>query len=178
MEKSEKKKISKKLKKFSTFFVVNASTTIVDYLFYTLMARILGNSDFGLVIATVTGGTIGTIVAYILNNKITWKEADPGKTGVFKFFAWNATKIAAIKPVLTVLYKNLSGLYEFGFSITSAIHLPFDYAFVESTGIFVLVTLTTMMMSYLIYDRLIFKQKKEDGGKKKDMESVRESGEE
>lgn len=168
MEKSKKKKIGKK---FGVFFVVNFCTTLVDYGFYTLTARLIGDNNY-LWVASMVGGTIGTIIAYILNDRITWKSADPGKMGVIKFFVWNGLKIAAIKPVLTVFYRLFGGLYEFGFSISSAIHLPFDYNFVESTAIYVLTTATTMILSFLVYDKLIFKGEEKKDRKKKNVESV------
>lgn len=174
MEKQKKKKLGKKI---GSFFVAGVTATVVDYAVYTLVARIIGNNDF-LVLASIISGTLGIVVSYIMNSRITWKEKDPGKSGVVKFFGWNIFKTVAIRPVLVAGFGFLTAVYEFAFSISSSIGLPFDYEFVESTGIFCFATASTMVLSYLVYDKLIFSREKEKRGEKKDVESVRESREE
>lgn len=147
-------------KKFGTFFVVNIVTTLVDFVFYTVLARILGNDLLWLV--AIISGLSGAVVSFIVNKKITWRSSKPKKFGVYLFFIWNGAKIAVVRPLLTIVYSYLTPIYVFAFSITKAIGLPFDMDFVESTGVFCFVTLSTMIMSYLIYDRLVFGNKKEN----------------
>lgn len=158
MEKRERRK--KKVKKIGTFFVVNFTTTLIDFAIYAIVARFVGNSL--LVVATISGGTVAAVAAYFLNKKITWRGTQTNKRGLFAFFGWNAGKVFIAKPLLTILYGFLTAVYRFLFSVSIFLRFPFDYDFVESTGIFIFVTLTTMILSYLIYDRLVFKKPEEN----------------
>lgn len=66
-----------------------------------------------------------------------------------------------ISPFFTWLFQSITPLYKFAFDISSAINLPFDYNFVESTGVFVLTACVTMTLNYLFYDKLVFGNTKE-----------------
>ena len=175
MEKSEKKQTGKK---FGGFFVLGVFTTLVELAIYTLVARIIGDNDY-LWIATLIGGVLGTIIAFILNSKIIWKNNEAGKREALIFFVYNIVKTLTLKEFLTWAFSFLTPVYEFAFSICQFLHLPFDYDFVESTGIFGFTALVCMMITYLVYDKIVFLEKKnEKGGKKKNMESVRKPREE
>lgn len=155
---TERKEVGKK---FGTFFVVNFTTTLIEFVVYSIVARILGN-DF-LWLATIIGGAIGAIISFILNKRITWKKANVKRAGTWLFFLWNGAKVVIIKPALTFLFATFGPLYEAVFSISGALNLPFDMDFIESTGVFCLVVLTTMVLSYLVYDRLVFCEKENRG---------------
>ena len=65
--------------------------------------------------------------------------------------------------------------------ITSAVHLPFDYDFVESTGIYVLMTIVTMTLNYIFYEKVVFgnvAKVQEKEGEEVDVERVRKAGKE
>lgn len=72
------------------------------------------------------------------------------------FFVWNGLSALAITPFFTWLFGFTTPIYEFAHGITTALHIPFDYNFVESTGIFCLTTAVTMILNYLFYDKLVF----------------------
>ena len=101
-----------------------------------------------------------TILAYILHSKITWKERNPGKTGIYKFLIWNLLLTIAINPGFTQLFSLFTPLYELAFNIFQAIHIPFSYEFIQSTGAFVLTAIVTMILNFLFYDRFVFGKKK------------------
>lgn len=165
------------MKKFVKFFGLGVGTTLIEYLVFTLVARLTGNDL--LFIATLVGGIVATIVSYILNRKFIWKNAKTGKKEVISFFVYNLViKTLVIKEIFTFLFGLIKPLYEFAFSISSSLHLPFDYAFVESTGIFVLTAGASMFITYFVYDKLIFKSNKNECGQDVDMKSVLESGKE
>ena len=156
------------IEKIFKFVGVGLTCTIIDYSIYSLSVMVLfgGNVDMAW-LATVISGTISTFAAYELHSHITWKQSDPGKYGIIKFFAWNAAQVVVIRPVLTFIMGLLTGFYEFAFMISDGIGLPFEYEFVESTGIFVLMTAVTMVINFLVYNRLIFgKSKSSDTTKK------------
>ncbi len=169
------------MNKIFKFVGVGITVTLIDYLVYSFVMMVLfgGNTDL-VWLGSIISGVVGTIAAYILHSNITWRGRDPGKYGVLKFFGWNILLVAAIRPLLTLFFGLLDGLYEFAFMITDGIGIPFTFEFVESTGIYVLMTVVIMVLNFLFYDRVVFGEvKHKDNGKKKvNVDSVRKSGEE
>lgn len=169
------------MNKIFKFVGVGITVTLIDYLVYSFVMMVLfgGNTDL-VWLGSIISGIVGTIAAYILHSNITWRGRDPGKYGVLKFFGWNVLLVAAIRPLLTLFFGLLDGLYEFAFMITDGIGIPFTFEFVESTGIYVLMTVVIMVLNFLFYDRVVFGEvKHKDNGKKKvNVDSVRKSGEE
>lgn len=169
------------MNKIFKFVGVGITVTLIDYLVYSFVMMVLfgGNTDL-VWLGSIISGIVGTIAAYILHSNITWRGRDPGKYGVLKFFGWNVLLVAAIRPLLTLFFGLLDGLYEFAFMVTDGIGIPFTFEFVESTGIYVLMTVVIMVLNFLFYDRVVFGEvKHKDNGKKKvNVDSVRKSGEE
>ena len=179
MSKSDNNKTM--LNRILKFVGVGITCTIIDYALYSLFAVVIFGGDQNLYwLATIISGTISTLAGYELHSHITWKERDPGKYGIVKFFAWNILLVIAIRPVLTILFGFLTGLYQFAFMISDGIGLPFSYEFVESTGVFVLMIAVTMILNFLFYNRIIFGTAKpdENNGEKIDVDSVGETGKE
>ena len=116
------------------------------------------NNDL-LWLSSLIATAVTTVVAYFAHSKITWKERSITKTAIYKFFIWNALLTFAISPALTQLFSLITPLYEFTFNITSALHLPFTYEFVLTTGTFVLTTAVIMILNFLFYDRFVFGNK-------------------
>lgn len=84
-------------------------------------------------LASIFSGITATFVAFILHNKITWKERNPGRYGV------------------------------------------------ESTGIYVLMTIVTMTLNYIFYEKVVFgnvAKVQEKEGEEVDVERVRKAGKE
>ncbi|MBQ3296745.1 GtrA family protein [Candidatus Saccharibacteria bacterium] len=133
--------------------------TVFNFGLYTIIARLMGNNDF-LWLDTFISTAATTILAYILHSKITWKERSPGKSGIYKFFIWNALCAVIIGPFFTWLFTLITPLYDFIYSISTAIHLPFDYNFVQSTSVFILTSIVAMILNYLFYDRFVFSESK------------------
>lgn len=171
--------------KILKFVGVGFLCTIVDFLVYSLMVMVAFSGDTEKVgIAAMVSGLVATVVAYMLHSRITWKTRDPGKWGVVKFFLWNAFAVLFLRPILTWIFGLLTGLYEFAQMI-----LPFfSYEFVESTGIYVLMTAVVMVLNFIFYEKIVFGTEKEnlsaeadaskEGGKKVDMKRVRQAGKE
>lgn len=156
----EKKAEKKGIGKFGSFFVFGVITTLIELVFYTITARIINNNDF-LWISALVGGLIGTFFAFILNSKLIWKNSKITKREVTIFFVYNIGKTFTLKTFFTWIFGFLKPVYEFAFSISSSIGLPFDYEFVESTGIFAFTALVCMMITYFTYDKIVFKNKKD-----------------
>lgn len=155
------------------FAGVGIVTTLFDYVTYSLLVMICFGGDTSKVaVAMVISGILATFVAYVLHSKITWKEKNPGKFGVLKFFAWNIAMSMAIRPVLTSAFETFDALYQFAFSVATGIHLPFSYEFVHSTGIYALTILVVMILNFLFYGKVVFGEPKAKDGEEVEMDSV------
>ena len=149
-------------KRIGKFTIIGIILTLFNFIIYTLLARlVIKNNDY-LWIATMIAYVLATILAFFLHSNITWKEHRPSKTGIINFFIWNLITAITISPFLTWLFKFFTPLYQLFFNISSALNFPFDYDFVESTSIFVLAAIITMILNYLFYDKLVFGTSKKD----------------
>ena len=138
------------------YLIIGIILTIFNFLIYTFLAHVVFNNNELLWIDTIISYTLATFLAYFLHSKITWKERSPGRSGIIKFFGWNFLTALVISPFFTWLFGFITPLYEFAFNISQSIHLPFNYAFIESTGIFCFTTAFTMTLNYIFYDKLVF----------------------
>ena len=148
----EEKSGKKNFKKILKFAGVGIAATIVDFLTYQFSLNILFKDN--LAISAIVSGVVATFAAYIMHNNITWKERDPGKYGVVKFFVWNVIAVFGLRPPLTWLFSTcFDWLYGFIYFLTSWI---FNYEFVKSTGVYVLMTLVIMFLNFAVYEKLVF----------------------
>ena len=144
----------------SRYLFIGIALAIFNYGLYTLIANVIINNNDLLWLSSFIASAFTTILAYILHSKITWKERNPGKTGIYKFLIWNLLLTVAINPGFTQLFSLFTPLYELAFNIFQAIHIPFSYEFIQSTGAFVLTAIVTMILNFLFYDRFVFEKKK------------------
>lgn len=148
------------IKRVGKFAVIGIILALFNFLVYTFLARVIMNTNELLWVDSIIAYLLATILAYILHSKITWKERQPTKSGILKFFLWNGITAIIISPFFTWLFQRLTFVYEFLFNISSSINLPFDYNFIESTFVFIFTTCVTMVLNYLFYDKLVFGTKK------------------
>ena len=160
-EKNPKTSHEKKtLLRASKFTIIGIILALINFGIYTLLARtIFGNSNELLWLDSLISYLLTAIAAYILHSRVTWRERHPSKLGVINFFAWNIITAVIISPLLTLLFSHTTPIYEFIFNFSSNLHLPFDYAFIEATGIFIFTSLVTMVLNFLFYDKLVFGDK-------------------
>ena len=151
-----KTKPAKKAKRTSKYVVIGIILTLFNFGVYTIIARFIINNNELLWLSNLIATFITAILAYILHSKITWKERNPGRSGVYKFFAWNLALAFAISPFLTWIFGLMTFIYDFAFNISSALHLPFDYNFIQSTGAFGFTALVTMFLNFFFYDKIVF----------------------
>ena len=170
--------MTEKKKQAAVYFVCGCLNTIIAYAIYEVLALTVFSGEELLAFATLVSGAVSVVTGYVLHSKFTWKERIAGKKEAGKFLVWNIVMAVAIKPLLTLGFQKMSFLYELAFNIFQAIHIPFSYEFVETTGVFVLMTAVVMVINFLVYDRFVFGKKKDKGGEKIDMEGVRKTGEE
>lgn len=177
MSKKETAEKSTTVSRILKFAGVGIVATVFDYLVYTGLVMLFFGGDVNMAtLASVISGVLSVFVAYFLHNNITWKERNPGKYGIIKFFIWNFVIVLLARPLLSMLFSLTTGLYEFAFMILGWIPFFSSYEFVESTGIYVLMILVTMTLNYVFYEKIVFGKK--ESRDEKDVESVRETGEE
>ena len=138
------------------YFFVGVGITLFNYVVYALFSNVIIQNNDLLWLSSLLATAITTVVAYILHSKITWRERKVTKVAIYKFFIWNAFLTFAISPALTQLFSLVTPLYEFAFNISTAIHLPFTYEFVLTTGAFVLTSAVIMVLNFLFYDKFVF----------------------
>lgn len=141
------------------YLFVGIAITLFNYGLYAILANLIIRNNDLLWLSTFISTVITTIVAYIAHSKITWKERNVTKHSIIRFFIWNALLAIAIGPWLTQLFSLFTPLYEFAYNICTAIHLPFSYEFVLTTGAFILTAIVTMILNFLFYDRFVFGKK-------------------
>lgn len=141
------------------YLIIGIILTIFNYSFYTILANLIINNNDLLWLSSFISTAATTILAYFLHSKITWKERNPGKLGIYKFFIWNIITAIAINPLLTQLFSLITPLYDLAFNISQALNLPFSYEFIQSTGAFILTAIITMILNFLFYDKLVFDKK-------------------
>ena len=138
------------------FAVIGAILALFNFVIYTFLARVVLKTNELLWLDSIISYALATILAYILHSKITWKERHITRRGIIMFFFWNGLTAIAISPFFTWLFGFITPIYELAFNIFTNLHIPFDYNFVESTGIFCFTTAVTMVLNYLFYDKLVF----------------------
>lgn len=154
--------VQSKAKRSFIFAIVGIILALFNFLIYTFLARVVFNNNELLWIDSIISYALATILAFFLHSKITWKERAVTKRGILMFFIWNGVTAILISPFFTWLFGFLTPVYQFIHQICTNLNIPFDYEFVESTGIFCLTTCVTLIFNYLFYDRLVFGEKNHD----------------
>ena len=142
------------------YFFIGITLAVFNYGLYAILANLIIKNNDLIWLSTLIATAFTTILAYILHSKITWKERNPGKSGIYKFLLWNILLSIAINPGLTQLFSLLTPLYEFAYNIFQALHIPFSYEFTLTTGAFILTAIVTMILNFLFYDRFVFGKSK------------------
>lgn len=161
--------------KVGNFLWIGIVLTVVDYAIYEILLFTIFQGNIAMVGPAATiSALVATLVAYLLHSRITWRARDPGRFGVIKFFLWNGILALAIRPFLAWVMGLLTVIYDFAYGISEWLHLPFTHDFVTSTGVFVFITIITMIINYFVYDTLIFGKAKTATSKKPQPNSKKE----
>lgn len=142
------------------YIVIGIILTILNYLVYTLLSNVIIKNNDLLWLSTLISTTITTIVAFLLHSKITWKERPITKTAKYKFFIWNLAGAFVVGPLLTQLFSLFTPIYEFAYQIVETLHIPFNYEFTFTTGVFVLTSAISMILNFFLYDKFVFGKSK------------------
>ncbi len=148
-------------KRAEKYFFLGLLNTAIGYGIYEVLALTVFSGEGQLPIASLISGVVSIFTGYYIHSHYTWKGRQVGKRQIARFFIWNIIAATALKPGLTWVFEFPKFLYQLAFDICQAIHIPFSYEFVTSTGNFVLVTAVLMVINFLVYDRFVFGKKKE-----------------
>ena len=143
------------------YLIIGILVTGFNYALFAILSNLIIKNNNLIWLSNFIATAITTIVAYFAHSRITWKERTVTKHSIIRFFIWNAIITVAIAPGFTQLFSLLTPLYEFIYNITSAIHLPFSYEFILTTGAFVLNSIVIMVLNFLFYDKFVFGKAKE-----------------
>lgn len=143
-------------KKFVIFFFVGLFNTFIDFIIYTIATLVFGTP---VTLATVLSGTISSISTFFTHGKITWQNQNLNKSSFIRFAVWCLIMVTMLRPFVAFVAEQLTPLYQFAFTITSFLHIPFSYNFVRNTGIFVIIAAVVMILNFTIYEKVVFKQK-------------------
>lgn len=142
------------------YLIVGILVTLFNYSLFAILSNLIIKNNDLIWLSNFIATAVTTIVAYFAHSKITWKERTVTKHSIIRFFIWNAILTVAIAPGFTQLFSLFTPLYEFAYGITNAIHLPFTYEFVLTTGAFALNSIVIMILNFLFYDKFVFGKKK------------------
>lgn len=140
------------------FLFVGIGITLFNYTLFTTISIFLIKDNGLLWLSNLIATALTTIVAYIAHSKITWKERHVTKAAIIRFLIWNALLAFLIAPSLTQLFGMLTPLYDLIYNTSDALHLPFPYEFILTTGAFVLNSVVIMIINFLFYDRFVFQK--------------------
>lgn len=141
------------------YVVVGIVLTIFDFVICTILTRWIFRSNDMQEVAAMISGLVAMILGYILHRRITWRERDPGRWGIVKFFIWNIIMSVAVRPALTWFFGLWTGLYEFALMFVSWMGMSYDT--VEYLGVYGLMTVVAMIINYLLYDKVVFGKERE-----------------
>ncbi|MBR2710057.1 GtrA family protein [Candidatus Saccharibacteria bacterium] len=145
----------------SRYLIVGILVTVFNYALFAILSNLIIKNNDLIWLSNFIATAITTIVAYFAHSRITWKEREVTKHSIIRFFIWNIILTVAIAPGFTQLFSLFTPLYKLAYDITSAIHLPFSYEFVLTTGAFALNSIVIMILNFLFYNKFVFGKAKE-----------------
>ena len=138
------------------FLGVGLLNTLLDFLFYTLLTTVFFPEAGEIGIVGIISGTFALVCAYTTHKLITWRDRPAARLTIIKFFVVTGFGLWVIRPLLLVWFITWEFFYKPVHTITSNIGLPFNYAFVASTGAFLFMVIIVMTYNYVTYSRLVF----------------------
>ena len=161
-------------KRVGNFVWVGIVLTLIDYAVCELLVLLVFRDAAATSMATVVSGVVSTVVAFFMHSRITWRDRTMDTVAVIKFFAWNVAVMIMLRPFLVWVFGLLGWLYEFCYGLVAWMGISYD--FVASTVAYGLVTVITLTLNYLFYDKFVFGEKK--AGRKVNMKRVRKPSKE
>lgn len=139
------------------FLAVGIFNTLLDFCFYTLLTLTVF-ADNSVALAGIVSGTVALIVAFLTHSLITWRGRNIQRITALKFLLFTGFGMWAIRPLLLALFAKLPWIYNFTYSVSTNIGLPFTHEFIVNTGAFGFMIIIVLTYNYLTYDRFVFNE--------------------
>ncbi|MBP9738448.1 GtrA family protein [Candidatus Saccharibacteria bacterium] len=142
------------------FLGVGVLNTLLDFLFFTLLTLTVFTENDSIALAGIISGTFALICAFLTHGFITWRGRSLKPSTILRFFLFTGFGMWVIRPVLLAIFIHLTPLYNFVYSISSAIGLPFSQGFIANTGAFGFMAVLVLLYNYAVYDKFVFTDSK------------------
>lgn len=139
------------------FLAVGVINTLLDFLFYTLLTQTVFSSNIAL--AGFVSGTVALVIAFLNHAFITWRGASIDRQTPVRFFIVTGFGMWVLRPALLWLFTQPQQIYEWLYSISSSMGLPFSLDFITKTGAFGCMVIIVLIYNYFTYDRFVFRTK-------------------
>jgi putative flippase GtrA len=141
------------------FLLVGIFNTLADFAFYSLLTLVFLTANNQIGLAGIISGTFALVCAFLTHSFITWRGSNIGHRTVLKFIAFTGFGMWVIRPLLLSLFIMLDGLYNWVFSISDGLSLPFTKEFIANTGAFGFMVILLLLYNYFVYERFVFADK-------------------
>ncbi len=138
------------------FLGVGILNTLLDFIFYTLLTLTIFTDKDSIALAGVISGTFALICAFLTHGFITWRGRNLKPSTIMRFFLFTGFGMWVIRPVLLAIFIHLTPLYDFAYSVSSAVGLPFSQEFIANTGAFGFMAVLVLIYNYVVYDKFVF----------------------
>lgn len=153
---------TKKSKRPLIFLGVGVVNTLLDFAFFTFLTLVVFKND-NIALSGIISGTFALICAYITHSLITWRGNSIDYKVFLRFFVFTGFGMWVIRPALLAIFVHFTGLYDFVFSVSAALRLPFSEAFITNTGSFGFMIIILLVYNYVVYGRFVFNDHKHVG---------------
>jgi len=141
-------------KRIGIFAIVGVLNTIFDYILFMFLAMLFANE-----VASVISATFAMFIAFLLHSKFTWRDRKTSRTGIIQFLIINICVFWGIRTLIVWGLTNAStGWLEPLFRFAHWVLRFLPYEFVVRTGIFAITTIITLTLTYILYNKIVFRR--------------------
>lgn len=141
------------------FLGIGALNTLLDFTFYTLLTQTIFKDPEQIGLAGLVSGTFSLVCAFLTHSYITWRGSHVDQKTIAKFFVFTGFGMWALRPLLLSVFIQFSSLYQWAFTVSSQLGIPFSQHFIANTGAFGFMAIIVLTYNYVVYDRLVFSDK-------------------
>jgi putative flippase GtrA len=141
------------------FIGVGVLNTLLDFGFYTLLTHLFFSDKSAIWVAGILSGTVALCVAFATHSMVTWRHREVGVSTMIRFLVATGFGMWIIRPILLSIFVKLDVVYEWAYSLTQWLHIPWSYTFVANTGAFGLMAIIVLIYNFIVYDTYVFVSK-------------------
>lgn len=142
------------------FLGVGIGNTLLDFAFYTFMTSFVFKGEAKIGLAGIVSGTFALICAFLTHSLITWRGTNISHKTAGKFVLFTGFGMWVMRPLLLKFFIRFDGLYNWAWSVSHSLHLPFSHNFIANTGAFGFMVILVLLYNYFVYSRFVFADKR------------------